>query len=62
VNISEPASPLEVCSIYTFPTRELFNGYIRDYAPRLRSEGLARFGPQSGVSFRRQVGTILVSS
>jgi hypothetical protein len=59
VSISEPATPLEVSSIYTFPSREAFDVYLRDHAPRLRSEGLARFGPKSGVTFRRQVGTIL---
>ena len=59
VNVTEPAAPLEVASIYTFPSREAFDVYLRDHAPRLRSEGLRRFGPGSGVRFRRQVGTIL---
>ena len=59
VKVTDPAAPLEVASIYTFPSREAFDGYLRDHAPRLRSEGLARFGPQSGVTFRRQIGTIL---
>ena len=59
VKVLEPASPLEVASIYTFASREAFDVYLRDHAPRLRSEGVARFGPQSGVTFRRQVGTIL---
>ena len=59
VAVDDPAQPLEVCSIYTFLSREAFDVYLRDHAPRLRAEGLSRFGPQTGVKFRRQVGTIL---
>jgi hypothetical protein len=60
VAITEPASPLEVHALYEFPSRHALDVYLRDHAPRLRAEGLARFGPGSGVIFRRQVGTILV--
>jgi Domain of unknown function (DUF4286) len=59
VRIDEPARPLEVASVYTFPDRAAFDTYVRDHAPRLRAEGLSKFGPGSGVTFRRQVGTIL---
>jgi hypothetical protein len=59
VAVDDPAQPLEVCSIYTFPSREAFDVYLRDHAPSLRADGLSRFGPQTGVKFRRQVGTIL---
>jgi hypothetical protein len=59
VAVDDPARPLEVCSIYTFPSRESFDVYLRDHAPRLRADGLSRFGAQTGVKFRRQVGTIL---
>ena len=57
VRMDEPARPLEVASMYTFPNRGAFDSYVRDTAPRLRAEGLSRFGP--GVTFRPQVGTIL---
>jgi hypothetical protein len=59
VRLDEPARPLEVASMYTFPNRSAFDTYARDHAPRLRAEGLSKFGPASGVTFRRQVGTIL---
>jgi hypothetical protein len=59
VQIDEPSRPLEVSAMYTFPSRADFDAYIRDHAPRLRAEGLSKFGPTSGVTFRRQVGTIL---
>jgi hypothetical protein len=59
VTVDEPAQPLEVCTVYTFPTRAAFDCYLRDHAPRLRAEGLGRFGPSTGVTFRRQIGTIL---
>ena len=59
VRVDEPAAPLEVASMYTFPSRAAFDLYVRDHAPRLRAEGLSRFGPESRVTFRRQVGTIL---
>jgi len=59
VRIDEPAGPLEVSAVYTFPSRGAFDLYVRDHAPRLRAAGLAQFGPPNGVTFRRQVGTIL---
>jgi hypothetical protein len=59
VRVDEPSAPLEVASVYTFASREAFDLYVRNHAPRLRAEGLARFGPETGVAFRRQVGTIL---
>jgi len=59
VRVDEPPQPLDVLAMYTFPSRGAFDLYLRDHAPRLRAEGLERFGPQNGVSFRRQVGTIL---
>ena len=43
---------------YTFASREAFAAYERDHAPRLRAEGLALFGPDKGVSYRRTLGTV----
>ena len=51
--------PLQVQTRYEFPTEAAWQGYLRDHAPRLREEGLRLFGPGSGVTFRREVGTIL---
>ncbi|MFK7817187.1 MAG: DUF4286 family protein [Planctomycetaceae bacterium] len=44
---------------YRFASRELFNRYESDYAPRLREEGLKRFPLELGLSFSRTVGTVL---
>lgn len=44
---------------YIFPTRELFDRYVREFAPTLRSDGLARFGPARGVSMSRRIGEVL---
>ena len=43
---------------YTFASRAALETYLRDYAPGLRADGLRRFGPDSGVTFRRSVGEI----
>jgi len=49
-----------VKSVYVFPSREAFAGYERDVAPRLRADGLARFGPESEhpVAFSRAVDDV----
>ena len=52
-------SPIRVQSRYEFPSEEAFQGYLQDHAPRLRPDGIARFGSVPGVSFAREVGTIL---
>jgi len=44
---------------YVFATREAFERYEREAAPRLRAEGLALFGPGTGVQFSREVGTVV---
>ena len=44
---------------YVFATRELFDRYVREFAPALRAEGLAKFGPETGVTFERSVGEIV---
>ncbi|MFT3684840.1 MAG: DUF4286 family protein [Phycisphaerales bacterium] len=43
---------------YLFPDRATLDRYFSEYAPRLRAEGLARFGPESGVQFSRSTGVI----
>jgi hypothetical protein len=57
VRLSEP--PMAVQTRYEFASEAAFERYLRDHAPALRADGLARFGSLSGVSFRREVGTIL---
>src|SRR5215813_9149671 len=43
---------------YRFPSREAFAAYERDHAPRLRAEGLQRFPPERGVTYRRTAGVV----
>jgi hypothetical protein len=40
---------------YVFANREAFEAYVRDHAPRLRGEGLAKFGSRTEISFARTV-------
>jgi hypothetical protein len=44
---------------YVFPSRESFDRYVREFAPSLRAEGLARFGPDKGVSMERSVSEVM---
>jgi hypothetical protein len=43
---------------YHFSSREAFDRYIRDHAPRLRAEGLERFSVDRGIQYRRSVGVV----
>lgn len=58
----EPNGPSEapkVMTQYVFSTREMFDRYVREFAPALRAEGLKRFGPDRGVKMERLLGTIV---
>ena len=56
VVLDQPALTYEVR--YCFPSREAFDHYEREVAPRLRAEGLERFPPQRGINYRRSVGAV----
>lgn len=43
---------------YVFPSRGDFDRYVAVAAPRLRAEGLALFGPETGVRYTRSLGEI----
>ncbi len=47
--------PPRVMARYVFPSREAFDRYVRDVAPVLRAEGMAKFGSQTGVFMERSV-------
>ncbi len=47
-----------VMSRYEFASRRAFDRYVAEVAPRLRAEGLARFGPDRGVGYQRLVGEV----
>jgi len=52
------APPLAYEVHYRFPSREVFDCYEKDHAPRLRAEGLRLFPLERGISYRRSVGVI----
>lgn len=54
--------PVTIEVRYRFASREHFDTYERDHAPRLRAEGLARFPLELGLRYRRTVGTIVASA
>jgi len=52
----------EPCALearYHFASREAFQVYERDHAPRLREQGLRRVPPQGGVRFARSTGEVI---
>ena len=51
--------PLTVSVRYQFPDRGTLEAYFTEHAPRLRAEGLALFGPGSGVTFTRSTGVVV---
>lgn len=53
------APPLTYDVRYRFSSREAFERYERDHAPRLRAEGLKLFPVERGIVYRRTVGAIL---
>ncbi len=44
---------------YVFSTREVFDRYVREFAPALRADGLKRFPPERGVVYERTIGEIV---
>jgi hypothetical protein len=56
IALDAPAHAYEVR--YHFPSREAFEGYEREHAPRLRAEGLRLFPAEKGVVYRRSVGAL----
>lgn len=45
---------------YHFASREAFDAYVRDHAPRLRAEGVKRFPPERGIAYERATGDVAV--
>ncbi len=43
---------------YRFPSRQMFDTYLAEHAPRLRDEGLSRFPIELGLSYSRTVGEV----
>ncbi len=59
VRVDDPATPIRVEIRYRFPSREALDRYVRESAPALRAEGLARFPASRGVHLARAIGRIL---
>ncbi|MFZ4576077.1 MAG: DUF4286 family protein [Phycisphaerales bacterium] len=57
----DPPGRWRVHARYTFQSRDAFDRYVREAAPALRAEGLARFPPARGVSFERELAAIRVA-
>lgn len=59
VSVDEPAQPIRVQTRYVFATRETLEHYLAHHAPALRADGLRRFGPETGVTFSREIGRVI---
>ena len=57
IRLDEPARTL--AAQYEFESREVFERYVREHAPRLRAEGIERFGER--LSYTRRAGQIVAS-
>jgi hypothetical protein len=44
---------------YCFPSRDDFDRYEREHAPRLRSEALRLFPPEHGIHYHRSTAVLL---
>lgn len=59
VRLEPAAARPRVMTQYIFPTRELFDRYVVQFAPALRADGLKRFPPERGITFERTTGEIV---
>jgi hypothetical protein len=51
-----------VCEVrYHFDSREAFDTYQREHAPRLREDGLTLFPPERGLHYARKIGVVEVT-
>ncbi len=57
IALDQPPLAFEVR--YRFPSRQAFDRYEKEIAPRLRAEGLKRFPPEKSISYRRSVGEVV---
>lgn len=54
-------NPMRCETRYHFASREEFNIYEREHAPRLRNEGLKKFPLTRGMSYVRSMGEVVVT-
>jgi hypothetical protein len=55
---TDDKAPAVVETQYVFPSRKVFDTYIREHAPALRADALKHFPPDSGVTLARQIAEI----
>ncbi|RMH29809.1 MAG: DUF4286 family protein [Planctomycetota bacterium] len=58
VRLDEESGPPVIEVRYVFPNRAAYHRYVQTAAPGLRAEGLARFGPDTGIRMSRTLGEI----
>jgi len=58
VRLLEPPKPIQVEARYRFASREAFDRYVSEEAPKLRAEGLSKFPPERGIRFERRLGAL----
>lgn len=54
-----PPDARQVMTQYVFATRQLYDRYVEHDAPKLRADGVKRFGPERGVRMERRLGEIV---
>ena len=54
-------NPMRCETRYHFASREEFNIYEREHAPRLRNEGLKKFPLTRGMSYVRSMGEVVAT-
>lgn len=59
VRITDPPSPIRVEARYVFSDQAALDRYLRESAPTLRAEGLAKFPPSRGIALERTVGRMV---
>jgi hypothetical protein len=55
---TEPDDAIVVISRYLFASRDSYDRYVTETAPKLREEGLSKFGPHTGIAMKRSLGTV----
>ncbi len=58
----DPAAGPAVEAHYTYPSREAFDAYVRDHAPKLRGDSQKHFPPDCGITFERRLGEVAWAS
>ncbi|MFO0830081.1 MAG: DUF4286 family protein [Phycisphaerales bacterium] len=58
---ADAAATSVACEVrYRFASRDAFDRYLRDVAPALRAEGLAKFPPERGIRYQRTTGDVVI--